>query len=251
MHASLSDIIAHTDRLLSTALIADYPGAHNGLQLQNSGAVTKIGAAVDACEPIIAEAVKRGITLLIVHHGLFWTLQRHVGAAYRKLRDAIQGDMAVYSSHIPLDLHAELGNNVLLARALGLEGGEPAFPFKGHPIGLKITASVSRAELAERLARVLGTAAHLCPGGPAETRCIGIVTGGAGTEIAEAAKAGVDTFITGEGPHWSYTLAEELGLNLFYGGHYATETFGVKALAAHLSERFGVPWEFLDHPTGL
>src|SRR3954470_20809763 len=177
--AALAELIAHTDRLLSTALIADYPGAHNGLQLQNSGTVTRIGAAVDACEPVIAEAVKRGITLLIVHHGLFWTSQRHVGAAYRKLRDAIQGDMAIYSSPLPLDLHAELGNNVQLARALGLEGGEPAFPFKGQPIGLKFNASVLRAELADRLARALGNAAHLCPGGPAQTRCIGIVTGGA------------------------------------------------------------------------
>src|SRR3954470_715887 len=142
--AALSELIAHTDRLLSTALIADYPGAHNGLQLQNSGRVTKIGAAVDACEPIIAEAVKRGITLLIVHHGLFWTSQRHVGAAYRKLRDAITSDMAIYSSHLPLDLHPELGNNIQLARALELPAGEPAFPFKGQPIGLKIAAAISR-----------------------------------------------------------------------------------------------------------
>src|ERR1700709_2100367 len=114
--AALAEMVGHADRLLSTALIADYPGAHNGLQLQNSGSVTKIGAAVDACEPVITEAVKRGITLLVVHHGLFWISQRHVGAAYRKLRDAITGDLAIYSSHLPLDLHPELGNNIHLAR---------------------------------------------------------------------------------------------------------------------------------------
>jgi putative NIF3 family GTP cyclohydrolase 1 type 2 len=105
--------------------------------------------------------------------------------------------------------------------------------------------------LTERLFEALGRGAHLCPGGPEITRTIGIVTGGAGSEVAEAAALGIDTFITGEGPHWSYTLAEELGINVLYGGHYATETFGVKALAAHLSEKFGVPWEFIDHPTGL
>src|SRR4051812_26061601 len=170
MHASLSELIAHADRLLNTALIADYPGAHNGLQLQNSGAVHKIGAAVDACEPVIAEAVRRGITLLLVHHGLFWTSQRHVGAAYRKLRDAITADLAIYSSHLPLDLHPELGNNAQLAPALGLEGGDPAFPSKAQPIGLKITAGLAREELATRLERALGSRVHLAPGGPAQTR---------------------------------------------------------------------------------
>lgn len=251
MPASLTEIIAHADRLLNTALVADYPGAHNGLQLQNTGEIVRVTAAVDACEAIIERASATRNSLLIVHHGLFWTSQRHVGAAYRKLRAAITSDLAIYSSHLPLDLHPELGNNIQLARALELPAGEPAFPFKGQPIGLKIAAEVPRAELGARLQRVLGGPVHLAPGGPETARVIGIVTGGAGTEIAEAAKLGVDTFITGEGPHWSYTLAEELGVNLFYGGHYATETFGVKALAAHLSAQFGLPWEFLDHPTGL
>jgi putative NIF3 family GTP cyclohydrolase 1 type 2 len=103
----------------------------------------------------------------------------------------------------------------------------------------------------KRLTRVLGCEPRLIPGGPAICRRIGVVTGGAGGELKQAAQEGVDTFITGEGPHWTYALAEELGLNVFYGGHYATETFGVKALAAHLSRRFKIPWTFLDHPTGL
>jgi putative NIF3 family GTP cyclohydrolase 1 type 2 len=92
---------------------------------------------------------------------------------------------------------------------------------------------------------------HVCAAGPAKIRTIGIVTGGAGSEIGDAARTGIDAFITGEGPHWSYTAAEELGIHLFYAGHYATETFGVRALAAHLSRKFHVPWEFIDHPTGL
>jgi putative NIF3 family GTP cyclohydrolase 1 type 2 len=91
----------------------------------------------------------------------------------------------------------------------------------------------------------------VCEGGPEFPKRVGVVTGSAGSEIAKVAAAGVDTLITGEGPHWSYTLAEELRVNLFYGGHYATETFGVKALASHLSERFALQWEFIDHPTGL
>ena len=110
---------------------------------------------------------------------------------------------------------------------------------------------MGREELSDRLEKVLGSKPHLSPGGPASIKRIGVVTGGAGGEIARAAGEGIDTFITGEGPHHSYTAAEELGVNLFYGGHYATETFGVKALAAHIAKRFRVPWEFIDHPTGL
>jgi putative NIF3 family GTP cyclohydrolase 1 type 2 len=101
------------------------------------------------------------------------------------------------------------------------------------------------------LKAVLGTAPTVLPGGPEKCRRLGIVTGGAGAELKQAVREGVDTFITGEGPHWTYALAEELGINVFYGGHYATETFGVKALAAHLSKKFKLPWTFLDHPTGL
>lgn len=244
-------IVSYLDELLQTRAIADYPGAHNGLQLENSGTVTRIGAAVDSCAPVLAQAVERGIDLLLVHHGLLWQPWRFTGAHYRKLKGAMDGNLALYSSHLPLDLHAELGNNARLRDALGLTGGEPAFPYKGQPIGLKLEAALPREELARRLEVALGVKAHLCAGGPATTLRIGIVTGGAGTDVAQAAAEGIDTFITGEGPHWSYTLAEELGINLFYGGHYATETFGVKALAAQVSERFALPWEFLDHPTGL
>jgi len=102
-----------------------------------------------------------------------------------------------------------------------------------------------------RLEAATGTRVHVCAAGPSVCQKIGIMTGGAGSEVATVAKNGIDTFITGEGPHWSYTLAEELGINLLYGGHYATETFGVKALAAHLETKFGLPWQFVDHPTGL
>jgi len=248
---TLAEIVPYLDSYLNTAGIVDYPGAHNGLQVESPGAVTRLGAAVDACEPVLREAAARKIDLLLVHHGLLWSPQRFTGPLYRKLKRAFAAGLGIYSSHLPLDLHPEVGNNALLSAALGLGKGEPAFPYKGQPIGLKVEAAIPRAELARRLESALGTPVHLCPGGAEETRRIGIVTGGAGTEVAQALAERVDTFITGEGPHWSYTLAEEHGLNLFYGGHYATETFGVKALAAHLSARFGVPWEFIDHPTGL
>lgn len=249
---TLPQVTAWLDRTLRTAEVGDYPGAWNGLQVENSGAVTRVAAAVDACEAVIDEAAARGANLLLVHHGLFWPgVQPIAGAMYRKLKTALAHDLAIYSSHLPLDLHPTLGNNALLCRALGFRKCVPFFSAKGQLIGLKTNLALSLGTLAARLEKALGSAPHIAPGGPATTRCIGVVTGGAGGEIARAAAAGVDTFITGEGPHHSYTLAEETGVNLFYGGHYATETFGVKALAATVAKRFRVPWEFIDHPTGL
>lgn len=249
---TLASIVTHLDRYLRTAEVTDYAGAWNGLQIENSGRVTRIAAAVDACEAVIVEAVARGASLLLVHHGLFWGgVQPLTGAVRRKVKAALDGDLAIYSSHLPLDLHPVVGNNALLAKALGFTKCAPFFLAKGQHLGVQTRASLALSELARRLERTLGTAPHIAPGGPGKTARIGIVTGGAGGEVARAAAEGVDTFITGEGPHHSYTLAEELGVNVFYAGHYATETFGVQALAAHLAKKFRVPWEFIDHPTGL
>lgn len=241
------------DRFLDLKNVADWPNALNGLQVENSGAVQKIGAAVDAGEPVIRTAAERGVNLLLVHHGLFWSgAQPLRDAFFRKIKIAIDHDMAIYSAHLPLDLHPRVGNNALLCRALGFQKTEPLFFEKGQFIGLKAKVSLTRAELVNRLEKALdGNLVRLCPGGPEHVSRVGVVTGGAGGEVAKAASEGVDTFITGEGPHHSFIAAEELGINVLLGGHYATETFGVKALAQHLSKRFGVPWEFIDHPTGL
>ncbi len=244
----LDELVTYLDGLLKVGEIKDYPNALNGLQVENSGIVTKVAVAVDACEAVVRKAVESGADLLVVHHGLFWSGLRPVtGAAYRKLRLALEGNLAVYSSHLPLDAHPVFGNNALLCEALGL--GEWRIPFLD--IGWRVEQEMAREELADRLGKAVGGRVHLAAGGPAVTRRIGVVTGGAGGEIARAAAEGVDTFITGEGPHWSFTAAEELGVNVFYAGHYATETFGVKALGKHGLEKFGLPWEFLDHPTGL
>ena len=249
---ALHSIVEHLDRTLRTGDIADYPGAWNGLQIENSGTVKKVAAAVDACEAVIAEAVERDVSLLLVHHGLYWSgVQPLVGPVRRKVRLALTQDLAIYSSHLPLDFHPTLGNNALLAKALGLKRCEPFLFLKGQAAGLQSRVSLPLADLVKRMENAVEGPVHVAPGGPARVRRIGVVTGGAGSEVARAAAEGVDTFITGEGPHHSYTLAEELGVNVLYGGHYATETFGVKALAAHVAKKFRVRWEFIDHPTGL
>jgi dinuclear metal center YbgI/SA1388 family protein len=248
----LHEIVSFLDHELRTAEIPDYPGAVNGLQLENGGGVTRIAAAVDASLPVVEAAVAGGADLLIVHHGMFWQgAQPLTRAYYKKIKTAIEGGLAIYSSHLPLDVHPEWGNNIRLLRALGLEPNGTFFDWKGLRLGLSAEIAISRSDLIERLSAAVGGPVHLCPGGPEITRRIGLVTGGAGAEVASCISSGIDTFITGEGPHWSYPLAEELGINLCYAGHYATETFGVKALAARLSEDHGIPWLFIDRPSGL
>jgi|SRR5450432_971215 len=247
----LDEIVRFSDEQLRLTEIDDYPNALNGLQIENSGSVTKIGAAVDASGRTMQMAAERGIDLLVVHHGLFWPgLQPIRGALYRALKTALAHNIALYSAHLPLDLHPEIGNNALLAAALGIEKTEPFLKVQNQPIGRKAAIALRRDELLAKLQDSLGGPVRCIGTGPMETRVIGIVTGGAGGEIYAVAREGVDTFITGEAPHWAAVAAEELGVNLFLGGHYATETFGVKALAAKLSERFDLPWEFLDNPTG-
>jgi len=249
---SLTAIVKHCDQLLRTKETGDYDGAVNGLQAGNAGTVTRIAAAVDASLATVKLAIVARADLMVVHHGLFWSPSHPwTGKKYELLRLLMENNLAVYSSHLPLDAHPRLGNNAQLCAALGLKNLRPFFVSHGQTIGFQTRAKISRAELAAKLARATGAKPRIIPGGGKICRRIGVVTGGAGGDLKLAVDEGVDTFITGEGPHWTYAVAEECGINVFYGGHYATETFGVKALAAHLSKKFKLPWTFVDHPTGL
>jgi dinuclear metal center YbgI/SA1388 family protein len=248
----VAQLVRYCDRLLRTGEVEDYDNAANGLQVANLGGVGRIAATVDASLATVRLAIAARADLLLVHHGFFWGPSHPwTGKRYELLDCLLEADLAVYSSHLPLDLHPRLGNNARLCAALGLKRLKPFFFDHGNFIGFKSMARLKLSELATRLRSATGSAPRIVAGGPGVCRIIGVVTGGAGSELRKAAEEGVDTFITGEGPHWTYALAEELGINVLYAGHYATETFGVKALAAHLSAKFKVPWEFLDHPTGL
>lgn len=248
----LKTIVAHCDKVLRTRGIGDYDDAANGLQVENCGTVSGIAAAVDASLATVKLAIAARAELLIVHHGLFWNVrQPWTGKNYELFRLLAGNNLAVYSSHLPLDAHPKLGNNARLCAVLGFRNLKPFFLTHGQTIGFKTRMTISRAELGKRLTQATGAEPRVVPGGGEICRCIGVVTGGAGGDLKLAANEGVDTFVTGEGPHWAYALAEELGINVLYGGHYATETFGVKALAAQLSNKFHVPWTFLDHPTGM
>ncbi len=251
---SLARIVEFADTLLSPAAFADYDGAQNGLQFENRGRVHRVAAAVDGSLTVVRKAVEAGCDLLLVHHGLFWSKTTPwTGRRAELLRCLVESDLGVYSQHLPLDGHPRIGNAAGLARALGFRSWRPFFARQGQFIGVQveIRQGLAREELGRRLASVLGAEPRLLPGGPALCRRIGICTGGAGAELPQAAREGVDTFITGEGPHWTYALAEDVGINAFYGGHYATETFGVRSLAERISRKFGIPSVFIDHPTGL
>lgn len=249
----LNEIVKYLDEELRNTEITDYPGAMNGLQLENDGKVTKVGAAVDASLPVFKKAIEAGVDFLIVHHGMFWHgAQRVVKAQYEKLKLAMDNNMAVYSAHIPLDIHAEWGNNAILANAVGMNNTERFHPWKGELLGLRQKMDISLGDLIEKVKIAVKGEVLYCPGGNAENvGMVGIITGGAGSEIQAMADAGVDTFITGEGPHWSYPLAEELEINVIWAGHYATETFGVAKIAEILSEKYLLCNYTIDHPTGL
>jgi dinuclear metal center YbgI/SA1388 family protein len=250
--ASLQKIVAHCDATLRIAEIADWDNAVNGLQIENSGKVSRIGAAVDASTRTLKLAAERDIDFLIVHHGLYWQGLKPVrGILRRQLRIAFEGDLAVYSAHLPLDVHPTLGNNALLAARLGLSSPKPFLEEKGQLVGVKAKVKRRRDDLLGALQQSLGGSVRAFEFGPSKTHLIGIVTGAGGSEIYRVAEEGVDTFITGEAPHWAVVAAEELGLNFYVAGHYATETFGVEALAAHLSKKFKLQFEFIDCPTGL
>ncbi len=249
----LATITAYLDEYLRIREVPDEENALNGLQAENRfGEVGRIVAAVDGSLETIT-GTEEG-ALLLVHHGLFWAGNTPLtGPRYRRVRALLDRDIALYSAHIPLDVHPEVGNNHVLGRQLGLQRIEPFDSYRGTPIGVqgRLDPAVPRETLVARVELLLGCKARLIPGGPAMSERVGIITGGAGGRIAAAREAGLDTYLTGEGAHHTYFDAMELGVNAIYAGHYATETVGVKALAEHLAVKFGIPWEFHDHPTGL
>lgn len=241
----LADLVAYCDRRTRRAAFKDFPGAVNGLQVANDGRVSKIGAAVDAGLMPFARAAAAGVDFLIVHHGLFWSPPRPVtGAAYARLSTLLRANCAVYSSHLPLDAHPRIGNNAAIARQLGCRGHRTFLVHEGEAIGRIAPWGRPRAALRRRLERLYPRVVAIeC--GSARPREIAFCSGSGNSAVPELAAAGVDTLVTGELREECFTLAQELRLNLFLCGHYATEVHGVQALAAELAEKFRLPWEFI------
>lgn len=229
----LDELTSYLNGYLRVRQVADAPAALNGLQVANTGEVTRLAVAVDASERTIVAAADRKCDLLLVHHGLFWAgLQALTGRFYRKVKLLLERDIAVYSAHLPLDVHGEVGNNSVLARALGVEL-EGTFGGEAEDAAVWGRLELRREALCARLDDLLDGRVRLVAGGPERVRRVGVCTGSGARYIREAAALGLDALVTGEGSHHTYFDGLEEGINVYYGGHYATETWGVRALAAH------------------
>lgn len=245
--ANLLEVVSYCDGRVKGEQIEDFPGAENGLQVSNNGSVTKIGAAVDAGLIPFEKAIEAKIDFLIVHHGLFWNpLVPITGINYQKMRTLIEGNLAVYGCHLPLDAHPEIGNNALIAKKLELQELEWFLSYQGTNIGLIAEGPESRKELVKRLESLFPKGLIAIEYGSSAPKRIGICSGSGNSAINELLKSGVDTLITGELRQNHFNRAQEEKLNLYACGHYATEVFGVQELAKEVAKKFGLPYEFIE-----
>lgn len=245
-------LVAWLDEYLGTGRYIDI--SQNGLQVEGKETVSHLAVAVDASLKTLCEAVGMGADMLITHHGLFWGRSLTLtGPHAKKVRAALLGDLNLYVSHIPLDAHPEVGNNIMIAQGLGLHRIEPFGQYKNTTIGFwgELPFPQDIQTLADRIQKLTGEICLVHGGGPTEIQRIGIISGAASDAIPEAAALGLDCFITGEPKHASFHDSFEYGINTIYAGHYETETFGIKALAYKIKETFHLPWTFIDCPTGL
>jgi len=251
----LSDFL---DSTLNVGAIPDYPNAVNGVQVANFGAINGVATAVDFSTETVNGAINAGARLLVVHHGMFWSgVQPLVGHRHQRLWALLTHDVAVYSAHLPLDVHPSLGNNALLAKRLGLQPTGGFARYQTIDVGLRGTSDLPTRVLAERAGELAAQHGGHLIASPFEpdrvTRAWGICTGAGAdsTTLREAAAKGLDTLIVGEGPHHTGVEARELGIVVLYAGHYATETLGVQALGDLLAAQFQITATFIDAPTGL
>lgn len=242
----LSEIIAYCDARTKRIGFKDFPGANNGLQFENSGRVRKIGAAVDASTTVFEEAARRGIDLLLVHHGMFWQAQHPVtGTIYKKFKTLFDADLAVYSVHLPLDAHREIGNNALLAQALGAEILDWGLEYEGNTFAA-ICRGMPRERLVEKLKALFPDTFKAIEFGSANPEKIALLCGSGNTAVPALRALGCDTLVCGEIKQEYFSAAQEGGFNLYPCGHYATEKFGICALAEEVSKKFSLPWEFIE-----
>ncbi len=251
MSVSRDRLVAHLDGYL--AIDEWEEKALNGLQVEGAGTVGRVALATDAALATFAMASEVGANFLIVHHGLFWGQPLPIVGAHRaRVAALLDAGISLYAAHLPLDAHPGVGNNAVLGRLLELEKLAPFGRWGDRAIGWRgdLPAATDRAGLAACLEALLGPRPEVLPFGPDQIRSVAIVSGAAADLVPEAAAANVDAFVTGETSHVAWHQARELRVNVYFAGHYASETLGVRALGDHISKEFGIDAVFLDAPTG-
>lgn len=247
-----NQIVSCLDKELRTREIKDV--SCNGLQVEGAQSITKIGFAVDACMEAYRRAVEQGCQMLIVHHGIIWDgLKSITDGTYVHIKYLLDNGLNLYASHLPLDLHPTLGNNAGLAEAIGLKKLKPFGLYKGINIGFEgeLAGSKPLEKIVNSLCKKLSAQCTVLPFGKPDVKKIAVVSGGAAEELSEAIYKGMDLYITGESSHQNYHAALEAKINVIYCGHYHSETTGVKALAAFITEKFGIETVFIDIPTEI
>jgi dinuclear metal center YbgI/SA1388 family protein len=248
---ALAALVTYLDDYLRIDSIPD--GSQNGVQVEGRTRMDRAAFAVDASLGAIRAAARLGAGILVVHHGLFWGRNERITGIMRKRIGALlEHNVSLYAAHLPLDCHEEVGNNVELARLLDLAVGEKFADYHGVKIGYlaKAKSPLTRAGLARSLGKALGCRVVRLDAGPSRIRQVGIVSGGAAEFAVQAKELGCQALVTGETSHAAHHPAVEAAINVFYAGHYASETVGVKALARHVERRFGIDCRFVPTPTG-
>jgi dinuclear metal center YbgI/SA1388 family protein len=247
---SLQDLVAYLDQYLDASQGRDY--GPNGLQVEGREEIHKIVTGVSSCHELFVRAREAGADAVLVHHGLFWDgMPRTLtGFQFRRVAELIRGEMSLLAYHLPLDRHAELGNNALACRAFGLTGIEPFGLHEGQTVGFKgrFPEPIPATELTGRCRRIYGQEPLAFLSGPDPVKSLGIISGGAQRELYQAIDEGLDAYITGEVSEWVMNVCREAGIHYLAAGHYATERLGIRALGEHLAEKFGIEAEFFDVP---
>lgn len=251
--------MVHRDRLVS--YLSDYlkvseikDPSDNGLQVEGAEEVSKVTFAVDACMEAFQKTLAAKAQMLVAHHGLFWGEPRMLRGVHRqRVAFLLRHHISLYAVHLPLDVHPVVGHNVQLAQLLGLKVTKTFGDYNGVLIGVLAESNqkMTLDRIVQTLEEKLGTRMTVLNYGPQQIKRVGIISGGAASMAEQAAREGVDLFLTGEPSHSAFHQVAERGLNVVYGGHYATETLGLKALAKHLEKKFGLATEFLSIPTGF
>lgn len=248
--ASLRAIVGCLDRELTPEAFQD--ASHNGLQVENDGIVRKVCCGVDASMAFFEAAAREGADLLICHHGISWgsSLCRITELNYSRVKFLLEHNMALYASHLPLDAHRVYGNNACIANALGLRNVQPFGDYKGQSIGFagRLAKSVSTTSFVKRVQGIMERedALQVMAFGADTVKTVAVVSGGAADMVAEAGRKGIDVLVTGEPDLSAYSVAQEYGVHVVFGGHYATETFGVRALGQLVERQFDVESSFIQ-----